>query len=180
MMLKSKLLPDRQVMTLVAAMLSLTSLLGCASAPEVQRPRENPEPIVLGLVDRAVLDLPEHAPFKASYDSTRVQQEFVGLLHQARGETHWLVFLGTWCGDSRREVPRFLKIADSAGIPMDLITLYGLDRSKKSPDGLEEEYRIEFVPTFVALAGGKEIGRIVEKPQVSMEADMLMILARVR
>lgn len=27
------------------------------------------------------------------------------------------VFLGTWCGDSRREVPRFIKTLDAAGFP---------------------------------------------------------------
>ena len=27
------------------------------------------------------------------------------------------VFLGTWCGDSRREVPRLLRLLDDVGFP---------------------------------------------------------------
>ena len=35
---------------------------------------------------------------------------------------------------------------------------YALDRKKTSPDGLEQSYGIERVPTFIFLRGGKEIG----------------------
>ena len=89
-----------------------------------------------------------------------------------------IVLLGTWCGDSRREVPRFLRIADMAGIPADRITLVGVDRAKKSGDGMSDRYPVEKVPTFIFLKGGVEIGRIVETPAGTLEGDMLTILAR--
>ena len=67
------------------------------------------------------------------------------------------MFLGAWCSDSRREVPRFLKIADLAGMDATRIKLYGLDRTKKSSDGLTDRYGIERVPTFIFLRGDKEV-----------------------
>jgi hypothetical protein len=57
------------------------------------------------------------------------------------------------------------------------VTLYGVDRKKKSPGGTEAQYHIERVPTFIFLKHGEEIGRIVENPQASLEGDMLSILA---
>jgi thiol-disulfide isomerase/thioredoxin len=86
------------------------------------------------------------------------------------------IFFGTWCSDSRRELPRFLKVADMAGIPPDRITLYGLDRSKKSPDGLTEKYHIDRVATFIFFKKGVEIGRITEAPESTIEGDMITIL----
>jgi len=57
--------------------------------------------------------------------------------------------------------------------------LFGLDRSKRDADGLAEKYQIEFVPTFVVLQDDEEIGRIVETPIVSIEQDLVEILAPV-
>lgn len=88
------------------------------------------------------------------------------------------VVLGTWCSDSQREVPRFLRVADEAGIPDSLITLIGVDR-KKEAKGIElDDLDIQLVPTFIFYRNGKEMGRIVETPKDNLETDMLVILAR--
>jgi thiol-disulfide isomerase/thioredoxin len=88
------------------------------------------------------------------------------------------VVLGTWCSDSQREVPRFLRVADEAGIPDSLITLIGVDR-KKEAKGIElDDLEIQLVPTFIFYRNGKEMGRIVETPKDNLETDMLVILAR--
>ncbi|MBP1646879.1 MAG: thiol reductase thioredoxin [Bacteroidetes bacterium] len=147
-------------------------LSGCAGQHEAQMER--------GWVDRAVLEGREHHEFKARYDTVQVEQRFVQMIRNVYAGVSTLVFLGTWCSDSQREVPRFLKAADEAGIPPESIKLYALDRTKKSDDGLTEQYRIERVPTFIFLKNGEEIGRIIEVPQVNVEADMVMILAKAK
>ncbi len=90
------------------------------------------------------------------------------------------VFLGTWCPDSGREIPRFYRIIDQAGLENRLeIRLWAADRKKTLPNNLMREYDIKYVPTFVFERDGKEIGRIVEKPAASsFEEDMWRILGR--
>jgi hypothetical protein len=106
-----------------------------------------------------------------------VQTEFIDLIRKAGEGVETMVFLGTWCSDSRHQVPRFLKVIDLTRSSLQRVSLYGVDRNKKSPGGTEASYHIERVPTFVFLKQGKEIGRIVESPQTTLEGDMLSILA---
>ncbi len=84
--------------------------------------------------------------------------------------------LGTWCSDSRREVPRLLRLLQLLRVDPSLLTLYGVDRSKRSPEGEEHRWGITLVPTIIVLRGDTELGRIVESPARSLEADLLGIL----
>ena len=86
-------------------------------------------------------------------------------------------FLGTWCGDSRREIPRFFKILDQAGFNLKNVELIAVNRNKKTPDNLQEGFNIIRVPTFVFYKQGKEIGRYVEYAKESLEKDMLQIIS---
>ena len=147
-------------------------LSGCAGTVGLKD-----EHIELGWLDRSVLEKPEHHEFKSRYDTVAVDQNLRGLISNTSSGVDFLVFFGTWCGDSRREVPHFLKIADQCGIPSSRIKLYGVDRSKKSKDGLTDRYHIERIPTFIFLKDGNELGRITERPTGTLEADMLSILA---
>lgn len=131
----------------------------------------------LGWVDRTALNNPSYPEFNAVYDTTHIGQNYVEMIRAFQGGTDFTVFFGFWCPDSKREVPRFLKVADLAGIPPGRIKLYSLDRSKKSSDGLTQEFKIERVPTFIVLRNGKEIGRITEFPATTIEGDLLTILA---
>ncbi len=87
-----------------------------------------------------------------------------------------LVVLGTWCGDSRREVPRFMKIIEQTGFPAERLTFLGVDITKNSPVGGFDTLNIERVPTFIFLKNKVETGRIIETPVTSLEQDMLNIL----
>ena len=52
-----------------------------------------------------------------------------------------------------------------------------MTREKTTPEGYEEGYGIINVPTFIFYRGEGELGRIVEYPIESMEADMVKILS---
>ena len=80
---------------------------------------------------------------------------------------------GTWCHDSKREVPRMLKILDSAGMKSEQISLIGVDINKTEPNGREQLYNLKNTPTFILLRNGTEVGRIVERPQISLESDLI-------
>ncbi|MBL0882375.1 MAG: thioredoxin family protein [Chitinophagaceae bacterium] len=92
------------------------------------------------------------------------------------------IFLGTWCGDSRREVPRMLKILTQAGVQQQQIRLIFVSNEsnsyKQSPQHEEAGKNIKRVPTFIVYENEKEMGRIIEYPVVSLEKDLLSILRR--
>jgi len=90
------------------------------------------------------------------------------------------VFFGSWCGDSKREVPRFLKLLQNISFPEKKLELVGLGGSdtlyKQSPGHEEAGLGIFRVPVFIIYRDGKEINRITEFPVLSLERDLLDIL----
>ena len=92
-----------------------------------------------------------------------------------------VVFLGTWCGDSRREVPHLIKVLDACRFPESGLKLVMVDYRdgsyKQSPQHEERGKNILRVPTMLVYSGDKELGRIIEFPKVSLEKDLLAILS---
>ena len=89
------------------------------------------------------------------------------------------IFLGTWCSDSEREVPRFLKIWQKANLnKKGKLYIYALDKNKESKTGLTKLKNIEFVPTFIFYRDKEEIGRIIEEPAELLEKDISNIVLK--
>jgi thiol-disulfide isomerase/thioredoxin len=88
------------------------------------------------------------------------------------------IFLGTWCGDSKREVPKMIKDLENIGFSnYELIGTYDTDSLYKvSPDHEEKGLNIFRVPTFIIYKDGKEINRIIEYPKDNLETDLSQIL----
>jgi len=86
-------------------------------------------------------------------------------------------FMGTWCGDSKRETPRFYKILNQANYNLNNLELVTVNRNKKTPDNLQEGLNIIRVPTFIFYKDDKEIGRYVEYARESLEKDILKIVS---
>ena len=88
--------------------------------------------------------------------------------------------MGTWCGDSKREVPRFIKILESVDYPMENLKIVAVDKRrdfyKKSPQGEEWGLNIRRVPTFIFYKNGREINRIIETPVTTLEVDIVSIV----
>lgn len=88
------------------------------------------------------------------------------------------IVLGTWCSDSRREVPRFVKILDFMNFPEDKLLFMNVDRDRKGLSGETKGLNIEFVPTIIVYESGKEIGRIIESPMETLEKDLVKIVSQ--
>ena len=93
-------------------------------------------------------------------------------------DTEILIIFGTWCHDSRRELPRFYKIADELDYSKFNIKLVAVDTKKSSRDKSLEGIEFTRIPTFIFFNNGKETGRIVESVKVSLESDISEILAK--
>ena len=87
-----------------------------------------------------------------------------------------LVYFGSWCSDSRREIPRFIKVLNKFNFNSNNISFNGLDREKSAPNYRENIWDIQFVPTFIFLRNDNEIGRIIETPEETLEKDITKIL----
>jgi len=156
--------------------LSLLALATFFSSCAAQRDSgQPPEHMELGDVSRAVIDNPQYPWFDSTYNAYEPQAEMLEDLNPQLDSVRFLVVFGTWCSDSRREVPRFFRIMDLLNVPKDHIALYGVDRSKKSP-GIPQQFDITSVPTIIVLRDGTEIGRIVEAPKTRLEFDVMEIL----
>jgi tetratricopeptide (TPR) repeat protein len=89
------------------------------------------------------------------------------------------IFIGTWCGDSKRWVPQFVKLWNDLGLNEDQLkftALYdGEELYKQGPKGEEKGKSIHRVPTFIFNKAGKEYARIVEFPVNDLETDLAQI-----
>lgn len=86
------------------------------------------------------------------------------------------VFYGGWCGDSRVHVPSYIKLLELANNAHITTTFIAVDNKKQEPMELTRARRIERVPTFIVYVKGREIGRIVETPEGSLEEHLVRIL----
>lgn len=120
--------------------------------------------------------------FKPTYDSYLVDSFTCNFIRPLLAGKSITIFMGTWCGDSRREVPRVLKMLDCCGFPMNQLTLIMVSNTdsmyKKTPLHEEAGRNIVRVPTIIVEQKGAEIGRIIEFPVTSLEKDLLTILRK--
>jgi len=135
---------------------------------------------LLGLIDKDGLSKPAYAEwFNKNYKDYDVNTKVVKKIKDSLQQYTIKVFLGTWCGDSKREVPIFYNILESANFPEDQLQVYALDNEaetyKRGPNGEEIGMYIHRVPTFIFYKDDKEVNRIVERPKSTLERDILAI-----
>lgn len=119
--------------------------------------------------------------FIAEYDNYIPDRQYLSDLTKYSGTYNIIIVLASWCSDTREQLPRFLKIIDFVAVPEDAIRMIAVDRNKSHGELFETpklELNIERVPTFIIISNGKEVGRIIETPEVSLEADLLKILEK--
>ena len=86
------------------------------------------------------------------------------------------IFMGTWCHDSKREIPRLIKILDNLKFDQSNVEIIGLTKEKKGYFNDYSRYNITNTPTIIFYKNKKEVGRIIEKPKETLESNMLSIL----
>lgn len=117
--------------------------------------------------------------YQANYTSYVPDSETMRMLRSMLVNVKIKIIMGTWCGDSEDQVPRFYKIIDLLSIEDNKLTMICVDRSKTAPGIDISGLNITLVPTFIFYRNDKEIGRITETPMVSLEKDMLKIVGTI-
>lgn len=147
-----------------------------AQGTQVQEPAKPEVPVLVGPATREQIEgaVPEwvQAEVESHPDAKAVE-----VLAAVEPGAEVTIFLGTWCGDSRREVSRFWRSVDDAGGAARFkVTYVAVDRQKKEPAGSVTENGIRFLPTFIVRREGREVGRIVETAPHGIEGDLAALL----
>lgn len=140
-------------------------------------PAEPARPPLTGPVSRSAVE--ESFPaWTASVQRSFPNEEIARKLTEVPTGARVVVYLGTWCSDSRREVARMWKAFDIAGgtLPFE-IEYVAVDRSLHASEGVSTEAELEYVPTFIVQRNGFEVGRIVETAPGGIEQDLHALLS---
>lgn len=109
--------------------------------------------------------------FREMYEKARPEPRLVEEIARRLPRASVAVVSAYWCADSRRDVPRWARMAEA--LPGWEHTLYDYDaETTKALD-------IRAIPTFIVSDAdtGQEIGRIVERPTFGrLEVDLLAML----
>lgn len=120
-------------------------------------------------------------PYKEWYNKS--QEKYTSTLTKKDGKELRKVkvkaFLGTWCGDTKFLLPKFVKAWEAMGLKEDQIEFIALhvedEKYKQGPNNETNDYAIHKVPTFVFEKDGEEIGRIVERTVFDLDTDIQLI-----
>jgi hypothetical protein len=125
-----------------------------------------------------IADTGFNSAFRKEYDAYTPDKEITSQIPTLLEGVTVTIIMGTWCSDSREQVPRFMKLFDHTGQSTSFITLICVDRDKKAGDVSLEGLDLLKVPTFIVYFNGRELGRIIETPQTTLEKDFLDILRK--
>ncbi|MBA4405881.1 thiol reductase thioredoxin [bacterium] len=137
------------------------------------------KPMLLGICDRtAFADTSFAWWFNSEFDNYSVDSVSLKDVSDKLKDVKITIVIGTWCSDSRREVPRFYKILDYLAFDQRNLTLICVDRKKTTPACEVEKLDIKLVPTFIFYKDDVEIGRIIESPKESLEKDLVKLVIK--
>jgi hypothetical protein len=109
--------------------------------------------------------------------SPQLKSDAMRELARVPGHAKVKVFFGAECDDSKREVPRFLKIISDHSVAPMAVEFIAVDKNIKQPAALLDANDVRFLPTFVVSRHGREVGRIVVRPPRGLESDLALLLA---
>ena len=138
---------------------------------------------LLGKIDKSDLEGDNYVSwFSKNYESYHPNQSLIKEIASELKTYSITLFMGTWCGDSKQEVPKLYKVLDACNFPMEQLTAVAVSRQpnmyKQSPQHEEADLNIHRVPTIIFYKDNKEVNRIVEHPIVSFEEDILNIITK--
>lgn len=147
----------------------------------VEMDLETENPFLLGKIDKNGLTSENYNTwFSKNYEDYKPDKASIEEISKSLKDYQITLFMGTWCGDSKQEVPKFYKILEACNYPMEQLNVIAVSRKpymyKKSPNHDEAGLNIHRVPTFIFYKNRKEVNRIVEHPVETLEKDILKII----
>jgi len=132
----------------------LLFIVVCIQAQDINKiiiDEKTGKPMLIGLCDRTVFaDSSFSWWFEPEYEYYDFDQQVIDSLKQiVTDDIEIKLVLGTWCSDSKREVPHFMRILDEINFDTQRITMLSVGRDKLIEGFNISNLEIEFVPTFI-------------------------------
>ncbi len=154
-----------------------TTPVPTAPVPEIEDVPETTQSMIVGKFTKEDLQKAPYATwFDKGYNDYTPSPEAIETIKNNISDFEIVGFVGTWCPDSRREIPKLFKILEEAGYDLSKLTMVGVTRNKNTPENLEEGYNMHRVPTFIFMKDGKEVNRFVEYAKETTEEDIAKIV----
>lgn len=121
--------------------------------------------------------------FDSSYKAYTPKADVIKKINSLINENEYYItiYMGTWCADSRRELPHLIKILKQANFNFNNLSIVGVDQDKVVQNITKkkrEQLNIINVPTIIIYNNkGKEINRFIEFAQESLEEDLEKIFS---
>lgn len=148
---------------------------------KVKDPKLNNKEVMIGYCNRDGLTADEYGVyFESQYDIYHPAKKYIDNLKENINKVEILIVFGSWCSDSKIQVPRFFKILDMSGFSEKNLKVVGVNRDKNALSVNIMDLNIERVPTFLVFQNGEELGRIIETPKKTLEKDLAKIVAKAK
>ena len=149
-----------------------------SEAVAVNETAEDQETMLTGVITPDELQQEPYSNwFTPAYEAYNPSTEELQVIKENIDDFDIKVLMGTWCGDSRREVPKLIKLLEEVNYDMDKLEIVAVDRSKTIPEGVEISADFEMVPTIIFYKDGEEVNRFVEYSIGSFEEDIARIVS---
>lgn len=116
------------------------------------------------------------AYFESQYDLYKPSGIYITKLTDKLDDYEITIVFGTWCSDSKIQVPHFYKVINEAGYNDKRVKLIAVDKRKEAVVVDISGMDIQKIPTFIIYKDDVEVGRIVETPKKSLEQDLWKII----
>jgi hypothetical protein len=152
-------------------------IASCGSTKPVLTDEATKEKMILGKCTWS--DWKKNADWSSYHDST-YNADSLSMVKlktlASSSDLSFKLFVGSWCGDSKSQVPKWNHVFARTNIDWQRVSLFGVNRSKREVSGKAERNKIVRVPTLVVFRANTEIGRVIEYPKESIEKDLVGIL----
>ncbi len=167
------------ISTIIFTLLFNTTITAQQLNTEIAKDGETP--YLLGKIDKSGLEGENYTTwFTKNHKDYQPNQTLINEIASELKTYSIKLFMGTWCGDSKQEVPKLYKVLEACNFPMDQLTVIAVSRKpklyKQSPQHEEAGLNIHRVPTLIFYKDEIEVNRIVEHPVKTFEEDIQNII----
>lgn len=133
-----------------------------------------------GKINRSVFfNYTNKADYEPGYERYTPNADAVKYIKSQKGKFKIKMVMGFWCDDSKLYVPQLIKTLDVAKWDTDdndQLKIFGVDKNKEAGFEGFKALNIVKVPTIIVYSNDREIGRIEEKPLLTIEEDLMKIM----